>query len=52
MIGIHDPLCEKEVSEESSDEQVLSEQPIENLSGERRPSDGIRYSGENPIELA
>ena len=51
MVILHDPLCEKEVSEEGGNKEIGSIQACENLAGERRPCDRVSDGRENPIEF-
>lgn len=52
VVELHEPLCQDEVPEERRDQQVLAEQPLEQLLWEDVPGDGVRDGREDPVQLA
>jgi hypothetical protein len=52
MIRPHDPLRQEEVPEQRGYQEILSEEPFEDVSREYEPSDSVGDRGEDPVELS
>ena len=52
VVGLHDALSEQEVAEQRGHQEVLSEQLLEGVPGQRVPGDRVCDRSEDPIKLA
>lgn len=49
--GAHQPLRQEVVAIDAGNEEVLTEEFLEDLHGEAAPSDGVGHSGEHPVNF-
>ena len=52
VIGLHDPLGQEKVPEQGGHQEILSEQLLKCVSGQRVPGYRVCDRGEDPVELS